>query len=344
VLYDVPQFRLFLTPPKATAMASKKLRARHRLVLTGTPVQNNVNEVWAMFDFLMPNYLGSAATFIKTYARPIMKSQLPTASTLDVQEGNSKLKILHQQTLPFILRREKEQVLCELPPKIVTVFNVPLSPIQKQVYAEFCSSSEAQESLRSFESMLVSEKVDPAKMGSGVLKTILFLRLLCSHPTLVLPEQHKASDKLVPRLQSIESSGKISALQYLLSEAGILSEQAMGADGDYSALYSDLPEDECEDISSQMVSHNDFAEAEDVERFSDTRCLIFAQFTKTLDIVENMLLKRKFPSVRYSRIDGKVPAEKRAALAEGFNTDKSVSIMLLTTRVGSLGLNLTGED
>ncbi|GAX29120.1 TATA-binding protein-associated factor [Fistulifera solaris] len=335
---------LLKNPKTATAMASKKLRAQHRLVLTGTPVQNNVNEVWAMFDFLMPNYLGSAAAFIKTYARPIMKSQLPTASTLDVQEGNSKLKILHQQTLPFILRREKEQVLRELPPKIITVFNVPLSPIQKEVYAEFCSRSEAQESLRWFESMLVSEKMDPAKMGSGVLKTILFLRLLCSHPTLVLPEQHKASEKVVPLLYSIESSGKISALQYLLSEAGILSEQAMGADGDYSALYSDLPEDECEDLSSQMISHNDFVEAENVERFGDTRCLIFAQFTRTLDIVENMLLKLKFPSVKYSRIDGKVPAEKRAALAEGFNTDKSVSIMLLTTRVGSLGLNLTGAN
>ena len=317
-------------------MASKKLRARHKIILTGTPIQNNVNEVWAMFDFLMPNYLGDLACFTKKFARPIMKSQLATASTADVQEGSTKLKILHQQTLPFILRREKDQVLRELPPKIVTVFNVPLSSLQKQLYAEFCSRSDAQESLESFNKMLLSDTVEPSKMGSGVLKTILFLRLLCSHPVLVLPEQNTASDRLLP-CYSIESSGKLTAVQYLLSEAGILSEHAMGADGDYSALYSDFPEEVYEDPANQIALQNDFVEIAEAEQCSETRCLIFAQFTRTLDVVENLLFRRKFPTLRYSRIDGKVPPEKRAELAERFNDDKSISVMLLTTRVGSLG-------
>lgn len=324
-------------------MASKKLHAQHKIVLTGTPIQNNVNEVWAMFDFLMPNYLGSSASFTKKFARPIMKSQLPTATTLDMQDGSTKLKMLHQQTLPFILRREKDQVLRELPPKIITIFNVPLSPVQKQLYAEFCSRSDAQASLVSFRNMLFSDNVEPSKMGSGVLKTILFLRLLCSHPMLVLPDQKATNDRVVP-WYSIEASGKLAAVQYLLSEAGILSEHAMGADGDYSALYSDFPEEGFEDPATQIAVQNDFVEVAEPERSSETRCLIFAQFTRTLDIVEDLLFKRKFPSLKYSRIDGKVPSEKRAELAERFNNDKSFSVMLLTTRVGSLGLNLTGKE
>lgn len=335
---------------KATAIASKKLRAKHRIILTGTLVQNNVNEVWAIFDFLMPNYLGSSASFTKNFARPIMKSQLATASTVDVQDGSTKLKLLHQQTLPFILRREKDRVLRELPPKIITIYNVPLSPVQKQLYAEFCSTSDAQASLDSFKKMLLSDTLDtlePSKLGSGVLKTILFLRLLCSHPTLVLPEQNRTSDRVLS-WYSIEASGKLTAVQYLLSEAGIVSEHAMGADGDYSALYTDFSDEVLEDPASNIAINADFVDLADnrceAEHYSETKCLIFAQFTRTLDVVEELLFKRKFPSLRYSRIDGKVPPENRAALAEKFNNDKSISVMLLTTRIGSLGLNLTGEQ
>ena len=74
------------------------------------------------------------------------------------------------------------------------------------------------------------------------------------------------------------------------------------------------------------------------------KCLIFSQFTKTLDLVEELVFKQKMPSLRYLRLDGKVPPEQRAHMANRFNTDDSISVMLLTTRVGSLGLNLTGAE
>ncbi len=70
-------------------------------MLTGTPVQNKVHEVWATFDFLMPNFLGSSSSFSKEFARPITKSQLPGASASDVGDGMEKLKVLHQQVLPL---------------------------------------------------------------------------------------------------------------------------------------------------------------------------------------------------------------------------------------------------
>jgi TATA-binding protein-associated factor len=71
---------------------------------------------------------------------------------------------------------------------------------------------------------------------------------------------------------------------------------------------------------------------------------LFAQFTQSLDAVEEFLFKIHMPSLRYLRLDGQVPANKRSALVDAFNSDPSIKLMLLTTRVGGLGLNLTGAD
>jgi TATA-binding protein-associated factor len=71
--------------------------------------------------------------------------------------------------------------------------------------------------------------------------------------------------------------------------------------------------------------------------------LIFAQFTRSLDVVEEFLLKPHMPSLRYLRLDGRVPARKRTELVDSFNRDPSIKLMLLTTRAGGLGLNLTGK-
>ena len=76
-------------------------------------MQSNVNEVWATFDFLLPNFLGTESSFFKEFAKPIIKSQAPDASAYDIDMGLDSLKILHQQVLPFILRRDLLCVICD---------------------------------------------------------------------------------------------------------------------------------------------------------------------------------------------------------------------------------------
>lgn len=179
----------------ATARASRRIRARHKLVLTGTPVQNHVNELWATFDFLMPNFLGSSTLFAKEFAKPIASSLLPVASAASVNTGIEKLKVLHQQVLPFILRREKEQVLQELPPKTITIVRVPMSDLQSKIYAEFCTRSEVRKSLAALNAAVQGAQSDDdgqkgeqsLALGTDALKALLFLRLLCTHPFLVSP-------------------------------------------------------------------------------------------------------------------------------------------------------------
>jgi TATA-binding protein-associated factor len=98
--------------------------ANHRLVLSGTPVQNNVTELWSLFDFLMPGYLGTETEFNSKYRRAATMSKEPRkGASRDKRLGSQldALDSLHKQILPFVLRRTKEQVLDDLPPKIIQV-------------------------------------------------------------------------------------------------------------------------------------------------------------------------------------------------------------------------------
>jgi TATA-binding protein-associated factor len=316
------------------------------LILTGTPVQNKVHEVWATFDFLMPNFLGSSSGFSSEFAKPITKSQLPGASALEVANGMEKLKILHQQVLPFILRREKEHVLKELPPKSITTIPCDMSIAQMRLYSEFCSGTQAKQSLKALQRALDAKNPEAdalPRLGSNVLKSLLYLRLLCTHPSLVNTKGDQRASSDTEKLYSIESSGKLMALKEILRDAGIQPQELMAADNDSSLLYCEEDDnsdgDELEDVLHSTP--DDFIKKPESD--SSSKCLVFAQFTHSLDLVEELLLKRHMPSVRYIRLDGRVPSEKRSGIVDLFNKDESIKVMLLTTRIGGLGLNLTGK-
>lgn len=333
-------------PKTSTARASRRIPSRHRMVLSGTMIQNKVLDVWATFDFLMPNFLGSSREFTKTYARPITKSQLPGASADSINEGLEKLKILHQQVLPFILRREKQQVLTELPPKHITDLVCPLSHLQRRLYDMFAASEEAKESLALFERNLEPENQN---YGSHVLRVLLFLRLICTHPSLIDTRQRGDGSLTANGTHyHLSSSGKFLTLFNLLRDCGVSEDGFMAGDNDESFIYCD---GEDTDISvnterkdSESALRVDEAPLDPVSSVSETngrtKCLIFAQFSQTLDAVEDYLFKPHMPSTRYLRLDGSVAAEHRVEVANRFNNDHSISILLLTTRVGSLGLNL----
>ena len=127
-----------------TFQSVRRLSARHRLVLSGTPIQNNVTELWALFDFLLPGFLGTERQFQRRFARPILQSREAGAgrggSAADQEAGVLALEALHRQTLPFILRRMKEDVLSDLPPKITQDYVCELSPLQVQLYEDFAKA------------------------------------------------------------------------------------------------------------------------------------------------------------------------------------------------------------
>jgi hypothetical protein len=145
----------------------RELRARHRLCLTGTPLENHLGELWAQFDFLLPGFLGSQKDFTKRWRTPIEKGN-----------DNVRRGLLARRIRPFMLRRRKDEVAAELPPKTIMMRTVELDGAQRDLY----------ESVRA----AMQKKVRGAIAAHGlarshiiVLEALLKLRQVCCHPRLV---------------------------------------------------------------------------------------------------------------------------------------------------------------
>lgn len=304
----------------------KRLRSEHRLILSGTPIQNNVLELWSLFDFLMPGFLGTEKIFHEKFAKPIAASRNSKTSSREQEAGALALESLHKQVLPFMLRRLKEEVLSDLPPKIIQDYYCELSDLQKQLYKEFTSK---QKSVVKEE--IIGEADSEKEKKSHVFQALQYMRKLCNHPALVLSQNHpkftQITDYLKSRhstLHSIEHAPKLTTLKTLLLECGI-------GTLDTDSLNSKNKAFRQQQILSEGV-------------ISDHRALVFCQLKDMLDIVENDLLKKHLPSVTYMRLDGSTDPRERQSIVRKFNEDPSIDVLLLTTKVGGLGLNLTGAD
>ena len=119
------------------ALAAKQIHARHRLVLTGTPMENSVADLWSIMDFLMPGYLGDYETFRGNYELPIVN--LPGEP-----EAEDAQRRLRHKLHPFLLRRRKRDVAKDLPPKIVKVSYCSMTPDQQQIYNQLLRASQEQ--------------------------------------------------------------------------------------------------------------------------------------------------------------------------------------------------------
>ena len=305
----------------------KRIRAEHRLILSGTPIQNNVLELWSLFDFLMPGFLGTEKVFNDKFAKPIAVSRNSKTTSKEQEAGAIALESLHKQVLPFMLRRLKEEVLSDLPPKIIQDYFCELSDLQKRLYRDFATKQKS-----SIEQGVKDIGENESDSKSHVFQALQYMRKLCNHPALVLSPQHPQYAEISSSLQAkkssvmnIEHSPKLVSLKTLLLECGI-----GVTDSDYSSTKYKQKQ------KQQLIT------AEGV--ISEHRALIFCQLKDMCDIIENELLKKHLPSVTYMRLDGGTEARDRQKIVRKFNEDPSIDVLLLTTKVGGLGLNLTGAD
>ena len=147
------------------AQAAKRLRAQQRFVLTGTPIENGVSDLWSIMDFLMPGYLGTHRSFREHLEQPI---------TQGGPEGELAQWKLRRKLRPFLLRRLKKDVAQELPPKIERVATCALSADQKNVYAALLENSR-----RRLTELVAAQGFARAKFE--ILQTLLRLRQACCH-------------------------------------------------------------------------------------------------------------------------------------------------------------------
>ncbi len=146
------------------AQVAKELKASMRLAMTGTPVENSIMDLWSIFDFLMPGFLGGAEKFKRRYETPITKFQ-----------DKEQLAKLSSRILPFVLRRLKRDVIKDLPQKIEQISYCELEPTQGKIYAQMVESAR----------QIALKSVDEngfEKSRMLILTLILRLRQICCHP------------------------------------------------------------------------------------------------------------------------------------------------------------------
>jgi len=198
----------------ATTKAIKTIPARHRLALTGTPIQNRLTELWSLFDFLMPEFLGRQMRFRETYEEPIATMQSGRAETEEqFQNGEAALERLRERIRPFVLRRLKTDVARDLPPKIENDIFCHLGPEQIALYKGFADSAEAKEAVNE----LVEKGADGA--CTAILAALTSLRKICNHPDLMMLPKNAGRQKVERPLPGYqERSGKLEALGELLQQ------------------------------------------------------------------------------------------------------------------------------
>jgi superfamily II DNA or RNA helicase len=174
------------------AQAVKAVCTHHRLVLTGTPMENSVLDLWSIFDFLMPGYLGLATDFRERYEQPITRDKDETVQAR-----------LGRRLRPFVLRRLKTEVAKELPAKLEQVSFCELTDDQAEIYKQVLAVSRK-------EVMDAVGAQGLAKSKMIVLNALLRLRQVCCDPRLLKMEKAEFTD---------DSSGKLAMFSELLEEA-----------------------------------------------------------------------------------------------------------------------------
>jgi SNF2 family DNA or RNA helicase len=181
-------------PDARRSQAIKALNAKHRLALSGTPVENRPSELWSLFDFLIKGHLGKRGTFVNVFENSIMAGE------------SSASKRLGRRIKPFLLRRKKEMVAQDLPPKIVTTEWVDLTEEQRNLYGSF------QDQIKGIRSSLI--RGEQVNYAANILPVLLKLKQICDHPALITGKvepiigRSEKFDAIIEKIEEIIDNGE----------------------------------------------------------------------------------------------------------------------------------------
>ncbi|KAK4217403.1 hypothetical protein QBC37DRAFT_415048 [Rhypophila decipiens] len=265
-------------PNTAITIYCKELRTHNRVILSGTPMQNNLTELWSLFDFVYPMRLGTLVNFRNQFEIPIRLGGYANASNLQVMTAQKCAETLKETISPYLLQRLKVDVAADLPKKSEQVLFCKLSRPQREAYELF---------LKSDDMASILNRTRQSLYGIDILRKI------CNHPDLLDP---RLKNKPNYEWGSASKSGKLAVVKSLLP-------------------------------MWKRLGH---------------KTLLFCQGVQMLDIIEAFV--RRQNDIRYLRMDGKTPVKQRQTLVDQFNNDPELDVFLLTTKVGGLGVNLTGAN
>ncbi|KAL5255931.1 hypothetical protein ACHWQZ_G011223 [Mnemiopsis leidyi] len=301
--------------PTKTSKAMRNVPCNHRLLISGTPIQNNLKELWALFDFVSRGkLLGTMTTFKMNYITPIERGREKDASKAEAKLGAKLAENLRKLIDPFFLRRTKAEIkskntdsasaFSKLGKKNELCVWLQLSDVQLNLYKAFLTLDSVRDAMNSSKSPLAALTV---------------LKKICDHPRLAI---------------------KFEALREVMDADNM----SMKPD-DHQKLLStvELPKDPADEILLRESCKLKFAlELLDHLHADGHRTLLFSTSLKILNYIQSMIADK---GLKCLRIDGSInrPGE-RQEIIDKFNTDMRYSVLLLTTQVGGVGLNLTSAN
>ena len=222
------------------AQSVKTLKTRHKLALTGTPIENSLAELWSIFDFLMPQYLFNYHYFQKQYENDIVKNN-----------DEEKTKQLKKLVTPFILRRNKKEVLTELPDKIEQNMILPFNDEEEKIYV--ANLAKVNEELQQLYDIEGSDKMQ-------ILKMLTRLRQLCLEPRLVYDNIDQPSSKLKACMELIktmqENKQKVLLFSSFTSALNLIAEECQKAGITYYMLTGSTNKEERRELVSRFQKDN----------------------------------------------------------------------------------------
>ena len=303
-------------PDAQITLTCKQFQSLRRFVLSGTPIQNNLTELWSLFDFVQPGLLGSLPLFKAEMALPINIGGYTNASIFQVQTSYKCACNLRDLIKPFLLRRLKWSVLMNngnLPDKKEEIVFCRITPYQKNLYETFISSDE------------VDAIIERRK---NLLAGIDILRKICNHPDLLEHVNYSIGEDF----DDFDEEER----EYINIPSAELPNNLMKT---FNSLKK--PSDPIERSGKLKVLDKIL----ELWHKEGHRALIFCQTRQMLDLIEEYLRNNKAEEYKYLRMDGTTPIKQRLQMVDRFNSKTSpFFLFLLTTRVGGLGINLTGAD
>ncbi|XP_033230612.1 SWI/SNF-related matrix-associated actin-dependent regulator of chromatin subfamily A containing DEAD/H box 1 homolog [Belonocnema kinseyi] len=301
-----------------------KINAKHRILLTGTPLQNHLLELISLLIFVMPSMFAGKQGDLKS-----LFSKNPKLSAM--KDGKDK-PIFEQEQVqnakqimkPFVLRRLKTEVLRDLPKKSEEVVKCPMIEKQKEMYTN-----------------LISEFSDEANRNHEIngVGMMMQLRKLANHPLLFRAYYTEDKLRLIANRLANEPGHKQKNPDYVFEDLLWMSDyQINQLSRTFKSLAGfGLPLD----LIPEAGKLRKLDELLPKLKEEGHRILIFSQFTMVLDILQEYLTLRNHS---FYRLDGQTPVTERQGMIDEFTHDKSIFIFLLSTRAGGLGINLTAAD
>jgi len=305
-----------------TSTALNSLKVRRRVLLTGTPMQNDLEEFYAMVDFTNRDILGSPEEFRRKIRAPILKGREPDATKKQrdkmLQKQNEMSSIVNE----FILRRVNTVNAQHLPPKLVQVVCCKLTDMQQNIYNHLIGSK------------AIQQITDGKQVNC--LSSIQMLMKLCNHPRLVANEDVGAT------VRSGRNAGK--ARRSYAEDTK--SSAAPGAEGvDQFLPYVPGRKGQqpvCPEWSGKMFTLFRLMREMRKPGNGNDKIVIVSNYTQTLDLIGQMCNENNWG---FCRLDGSIGMKKRQKMVDEFNNPSSNLVaFLLSSKAGGCGLNLIGGN